>query len=76
MLNNNKSQPSKGILLNSKGDCTDRVHSDQMDLRTVRREAGPQKRQPKVLEVKPTQGGPSGSSPLRSDASHASQVGG
>jgi hypothetical protein len=35
-----------------------------MVLGTVRQEAGPQKRWQKVLKVKLTQGGPSGSSPL------------
>jgi hypothetical protein len=58
-------QHSRGILLQANGDCPDRVHSDQMVHRKVRREAGPQKRWPKALRTKLNQGGLSGSSPLR-----------
>ncbi len=47
-----------------------------MVLGTVRWEAGPRKSQQKVLRTKLTQGGPSGSSPLRSDGSHDGQVAG
>jgi hypothetical protein len=46
------------------------VESDQMVLRKSGREAGPHERQPKA-----TQGGPSGSSPLRSDGSLDCQAG-
>jgi hypothetical protein len=40
-----------------------------MVLGTVRWEAGPQQRRPNTLKAKLTQGGPLGSSPLRSDGS-------
>ncbi len=62
------------ILLPAEGDCSDWVHSYQMVLGTVRQEAGPQKRWPKVLETKQTQG-PSGWSPFRSDVSRDGQAG-
>jgi hypothetical protein len=60
----------------AKGDCPNRVHSDQMVLGTVRREAGPCERWPKKFKTKLAQGGPSGWSPLRSDHSCDGQVGG
>jgi hypothetical protein len=58
-----------GFAPQAKGDSSDRVYSDQMVLGTVRRETGPQKSQTKALKSKLAQGGPSGSSPLRSDGS-------
>jgi hypothetical protein len=45
---------SRGILLQAMGDCSERVHSDQMVLGTARREAEPQEMQPKVLKTKLT----------------------
>jgi hypothetical protein len=48
---------SPEILQQAKEDCLDRVHSDQMVLRTVRREAGPCERWPKVLNTKLAHGG-------------------
>ncbi len=42
---------------------------------TLRQKAEPRERQPKVLKTKLTQGGPSGSGPLRSDGSRDGQVG-
>ncbi len=65
---------SGGSSTASQWDCSDRVHSDQIILWTVRWEAGPRERLPKVLKTKPTQGRPSGSSPLRSDGSHDGQA--
>ncbi len=59
----------------SQGDCPNRIHSDQTILRIVRREAEPCERWPKALKTKLTQGGPSGSSPLRSDGSRYGQAG-
>ncbi len=59
----------------AKRDCLNRVHSDQMVLRTVRQEAGPRKRRPKVLKTKLAQGGPSGLSLLVSDTSCDGQAG-
>ncbi len=53
-----------GKLHKAKGDCLDGVHSDQMVLGTVRREAGHHERQPKVLKTELAQGGPSGLSPF------------
>jgi RNA 3'-terminal phosphate cyclase len=53
------------------GDCSDQVHSDQM---VLRQEAGPRERQLKALKAKLIQGGPSGSSPLRSDGSRDGQA--
>jgi hypothetical protein len=49
-----------------------------MGLKTVRREAGPRERQPKTLKTKlhVAKGGPSGSSPVRSDGAHDGQAGG
>ncbi len=47
----------KGYFTASQGDFSDSVHSDQMALGTVKREARPQKRQPKELKSKLTQGG-------------------
>ncbi len=67
---------SRGILLQAKRDCCDRVHSDQTILRTDKQEAGPQERRPKALKTKLTQGGPSGLSPFRLDGSHDGQAGG
>jgi hypothetical protein len=59
---------SRGILLQAKEDFSDRVNSDKMILRTVRREAEPQKKRPKVLKSELIRGGPPGLSPLvRSD---------
>jgi hypothetical protein len=65
---------SGGSLLQAKRDCSNQVHSDQMVLGTVRQEAGPRKRRPKALKSKLTQGGRSGSSPLKSEASHDGQA--
>ncbi len=42
------SKTPTGNFAASKGNCLDLVHSDQMVLRTVRREAGPRKRRPKA----------------------------
>jgi hypothetical protein len=67
---------SRGIFTECQGDCSYQVHSDQMVLQTVMQEAGPQKRQPNGLKSMLTQGGPSGSSPLRSDGSCDYQTGG
>jgi hypothetical protein len=47
-----------------------------MVLGTVRREAGPLERRPKVLKTELAQERPSGSSPLRLDGSHDGQAGG
>jgi hypothetical protein len=47
-----------------------------MALRTVRQEAGPRERQPKMLKSKLAKGEPSGSSPVRSDGSHDGHAGG
>ncbi len=66
----------KGNFTTSQGDCSDRVLSDQMVLRTVRWEAGSRKRQPLALKHKLTQKGPSGSSPLWSDGFRDGQAGG
>ncbi len=66
---------SRGILQQAKGDSSDRVHSDQMVLGTVRWDAGPCEKQPKALKTKLAQGGPSDSSPLRSDGSHDGKAG-
>jgi hypothetical protein len=63
-------------LQQTKGDCLERVHSNQMVLGTVRCEAGPHDRQPKALKTKLAQGEPSGLSPLRSDDSRDGQAGG
>jgi hypothetical protein len=46
-----------GIMPQAKGDCPDRIHSDQMVVGTVRREAGPGERWPKALKTKLVQGG-------------------
>jgi hypothetical protein len=67
---------SRGNSTASHRECSDRVHSDQLVLGTDKREVGPQRRRPKPLKAKLTQGGPSGSSPLRSDGSHDGQAGG
>jgi hypothetical protein len=48
---------SRGILLQAKGDCPDRVHSDQMVFRTVRQEAGHHERRPKALKPSQLKGG-------------------
>jgi hypothetical protein len=45
-----------------------------MVLGAVRREAGPRERWPKALKTTQVQGGPSDSSPLRLDGSHAGQA--
>ncbi len=66
----------RGKLHKSKGDFLDRLFSDQLILRTVRREAGPRERFPKALKTKLSQRGPSGSSLLRSDGSCDSQASG
>ncbi len=58
-----------------KGDCPDRVHSDQMVLATVRREAGRHERQPKAVKTTLAQGGPSCSSPLGSGGSCGGKAG-
>ncbi len=47
----------KGKTAQAKGGCLDRVHSDQMALRTVRQEAGPCERRPKALKTKLAQEG-------------------
>ncbi len=67
---------SRGVLLQVKGDCPDPVHSDQMVLRTVRREAGPHLRWLKALKNQGSSKRISGSSPLRSAGSRDGQVGG
>ncbi len=68
---------SQGLKLHKAvGDCPNQIPSDQMVLGTVRLEAGPRERWPKALKTKLAQGGPSGSSPLRSDGSRDSQAGG
>jgi hypothetical protein len=59
-LNHPKKSSEKEKLHKAKKDCLNHVHTDQMVLRTVRREAGPCERQPKVLKTKLAQGGPSG----------------
>jgi hypothetical protein len=43
--------------MQAKGDCSDRVHSDQMVLGTATREAGLQEKCPKVLKTRLTQWG-------------------
>jgi hypothetical protein len=58
---------SQGKKLYKAKDHMKRVHSDQMVLRMVRWEAEPHGRWPKALKAKLSQGGPSGSNPLRSD---------
>ncbi len=59
----------------AKGDFPGPVHSDQMVLGRVRLEAaGPCERWPKALKTKLAQGGPFGSSPLRSDGSRDGQA--
>ncbi len=59
----------KGKIAQSQGDCLKRVHSHQMVLATVRREARPCERLPNSLKTNLAQGWPSGWSPLRSDGS-------
>ncbi len=66
---------SWGILQQAKGVCSDRVNSDQIILRTKRREAGPGKRELKALKTKPTQEPLLSLSPLRSDGSRDGQAG-
>ncbi len=66
----------KGKTAQSQEGLPDQVHSDQMVLGTVRWEAVPCEKWPKALKIKVAQGGPSGSSPLRSDGSHDGQAGG
>jgi hypothetical protein len=67
---------SRGKLYKAKGDSPNPVHSYHMALRTVRQEARPRERQPKMLKTKLAKGEPSGSSPVRSDGSHDGQAGG
>jgi hypothetical protein len=63
--------------MKAKGDCPDQIHSDQMTLTTVRREAGLRKWWPKAHKNKAKfKGRPSDSSPLRSDASCDGHAGG
>ncbi len=45
---NHPKRHSRGILQHAKGDCSDRVDSDQMVLGTVRQEAGPRERWPQA----------------------------
>jgi hypothetical protein len=52
------------------------VHTDEMVLGTVSREAGLHERQPKACRAKLSTGGPPGSSPPRSDGSCGGQAGG
>jgi hypothetical protein len=59
---------SMDILRKAKGDCLDLVHSDQKVLETIRRG--------RLVLSKLTQKRLLGSSPLRSDGSHDSRVGG
>ncbi len=47
----------RGIWQQAKGDCPDRVNSDQNALRTIRWEACPCEPQPKALKTKLAQGG-------------------
>jgi hypothetical protein len=54
----------------------DQVYSDQMVLGEVRQEAGPKERRPEELKTKLAQGGPSGTSPPRSNGSCDGQAGG
>jgi hypothetical protein len=56
--------------MRAKGDHQDQVHLDQLVLMIAFWEAGPCERWPKA-----TQGGPSGSSPLRLDSSCDGQAG-
>jgi hypothetical protein len=56
--------------MRTKGDYQNQVHSDPMVLKIVRQEAGLCERWQKA-----TQGGPSGSSPLRSGGSRDGQAG-
>jgi hypothetical protein len=51
-------------------------NSDQMVLGTVRREAGPHEREPNALKTNLTQGGSSGSRPVRPNGSPNGQAGG
>jgi hypothetical protein len=44
-------------ILQAKRDCQDRVHSFQLVLGTIRWEARPLERWPKMLKMKPAQGG-------------------
>jgi hypothetical protein len=62
--------------IKQRGNCLGGVHSDQMVLKTVRQEAGPQERWPKALKSKLAQEQPSVLSPHRSDGSCDSQTGG
>jgi hypothetical protein len=66
---NRPTETLKGDFTAAKGDYLGQFHSDQMVLGTVRQEAGPPQRHPKALETKLAQRVPSGSCPLRSDAS-------
>ncbi len=63
----------KGNLHKAKGYYTNRGHLDQMVLATVRQEDGPHERRPKTIKSMLAQGGPSGSSPRRSNVSHDGQ---
>jgi hypothetical protein len=60
---------SRGIFLQVKGDSPDQVHSDQMVLWTVKREAGPYETQSKEFKTRLAQVGPSESSQLKSNGS-------
>jgi hypothetical protein len=66
---NHKKRLSKGNLQIAEGDCSNRVHSDQIVLRVVRQEAGSHKRSQKVLKTKLTHGESSGLGPLKSEGS-------
>jgi hypothetical protein len=66
---NHPKKSFRGKLHKAKGDCPDRVKSDQI-LGTVRRDAGLHDSKTKLA-----QGGPSHSSPLRSDGSLDGQLG-
>ncbi len=57
MYVNHPKKTLKWILQQAKGDCADRVHSDQRVLWTVSREAWPHERWPKAFKTKLAQGG-------------------
>ncbi len=54
---NHPKKSLKGEFAKTKGNCPDRVHSDQMVLGTMRKETGPCETQPKALKAKLTKGG-------------------
>jgi hypothetical protein len=60
----------------AKGDCPDRVHSDQMVLETVRLEAGSRERRPKALKTKLSHSGSIRFESTLRDSSHDGQVAG